>query len=70
MVYMFIARITMAEGSDVKIGFHTLSGRVARNGVKMRTRNPLHLKRTPDSTCVAVGLIVIRWLEVGLVSSK
>ena len=23
MVYMFIARITMAEGSDAKIGFYT-----------------------------------------------
>ena len=68
MVYMFIARITMTEGSDVKISFHTSSGRVARNEAKIHTCNPFDLKRTPDSTCVAVWLIVIRWFEVGLVS--
>ena len=72
MVYMFIARITMAEGSDVKIGFFIChrSGRDSTNGVKMRTCHRFNLKRTPDSKCVAVWLIVIRWFEVRLVSSK
>ena len=36
----------------------------------MRTCNPFSLKRTPDSKCVAMRLIVIRWFEVGLVSSE
>ena len=57
MVYMFIARITMTEGSDVKISFHTSSGRVARNESKIHTCNPFDLKRTPDSTCIAVWFI-------------
>jgi len=46
MVYMFIARITMGEGHDVKIGFYTSrSGKVPRNGVEMCTCNPFDLRR-------------------------
>ena len=72
MVHMFIARITMAEGSDVKIGFFIChsSGKDSRNGVKMRTCDPFNLKRTSDPKYVTVWLIVIRWFEVGLVSSE
>ena len=36
----------------------------------MRTCNPFNLKRTPDSKCVAVWPTVIRWFDVGLVSSE
>ena len=36
----------------------------------MRNCNPFSLKRTPDSKCIAMWLIVIRWFEVGLVSSE
>ena len=65
VVYMFIARIAMAEGSNMKIGLHTSEVRESpKNGVKIRTRNPFELKRTPNSACVAVRLIVIRWFEV------
>ena len=69
MVCMFIARITMAEGSDVKIGFFIChrSGKDTRNGVKMRTCDPFNLKGTPDSKCVAMWLIVYVGLKLDIV---
>ena len=56
MVYMFIARITMAESSDVKTGFFIClrSGKLPKNGVNC---NPFDLKRTPNSTCVTLWSI-------------
>jgi len=54
--YMFIARITMAEGSNIKIGFHSSKVRESpKKRGKMRTCNSFN----PDYTCVAVWLIVV-----------
>ena len=49
MVYMFITRIAMAEGSNVKIGLHTSEVRESQEmGLKYVPVNPFDLKRTPD----------------------
>jgi len=47
ITYMFIARITMAVGSNMKIGFHSSKVRESRKKRgRMRTCNSLNLKRT------------------------